>query len=113
MISLYSCHCMLLHKKKVCYIYIDDKWSILQNNDWDKICVSIKQRQLISFEEWKEDNITNIYDERQQSNWLDKMQRIHCLPPYTCNNLNTRIKKTIYTSIKCNFSDLSSFNNSS
>ena len=93
-------------KEGMLYIYTDNKWSILQNNDWDKICVSIKQRQLISFEEWKEDNITNIYDERQQSNWLDKMQRLHCLPPYTCNNLNARIKKKIYTSIKCNFSDL-------
>ena len=93
-------------KDNMIYIYNGEKWELLQNDIWDKTCVAIKQMQLISFEAWKEENISNIYDEKQQSNWLDKMQRLHCLPPYTCNNLNPRIKKKFYNMIKCNFSEL-------
>ena len=89
------------------FCYTGERWRILSPGMWDQACIVMKKIQMEGFESWKEEEITDIYETKQQNLWLDRMQRLQCIPPYGCSNLNNKLKKKIFQHIKISFKGLS------
>ena len=88
------------------FYYDNERWHIMSIEYWDKVCSMLAKTQLISFDIWKQENISDIHDEKQQLLWLDRMKRLQCITPYACLNVNAKLKKKIYNTIKINFASL-------
>ena len=89
------------------FCFTGEKWRILTPGMWDQVCILLKKIQMAAFEEWKAGEITDLYETRQQNLWLDRMQRLQCLPPYGCPSLANKLKKKIFQHIRMSFKDLS------
>ena len=89
------------------FCYTGERWRLLTPGMWDQVCILLKKIQMSAFEEWKAREITDIYETKQQNLWLDRMQRLQCLPPYGCPSLANKLKKKIFQHIRMSFKDLS------
>ena len=90
--------------------YEGGEWGVLTEREWDAACVQVKKVQMMAFDKWKEQEITDVFEIRQQNLWLDRMQRLQCLPPYGCAGLETRMRKKFYQHIRTSFKELSDCN---
>ena len=94
-------------KEGILFYYSGKEWKMIDADFWEKICVILKQIQTKSFEVWKDTEIINMLDDKQQALWLDRLQRLQCITPYGCANLHIKLKKKIWQSIKINFKEFS------
>ena len=87
-------------KAGILFKYENKSWSAVTISDFKKIMEIIFPIILRRHKVWEKSAITDITNERQQDQMLDRLNRIFCLESYSVNNRDSKLKTAIYNFIK-------------
>lgn len=83
-------------KDGILYHFNGKQWKVINNPEWECIVGIVECKLAKVFSEWSDENITDLENNRQQDDWLEKVKKFHDTSP----NRFSSIKKKIYSYIK-------------
>ncbi len=87
-------------KQGILFKYENKSWSAVTISDFKKIMEVLFPIVLKRHKVWEKSTITDITNEKQQEQIMDRLNRIFCLDAYNVTNRDAKIKTAIYNFIK-------------